>query len=396
MVTRFLDISKSHRKKDDNGFLIITQNPIAKSGVFEYLKSEILPDFKGDDELVKVYRPFEALKKAKDSFANKPIKLTHKWVGDEANTADGAISSEIKADEANGYLIADLIIYNPELIAKIESGEVVELSPAYTGEVLANSGRYDGEDYDFTQSVDCVNHLAVVESGRSGSDLRILDEKPKRKDEKMNLSKFKDELSKLVTKFKDEQGEEETPAVAEDSDVASKLLEIAKSELDDAEKIAKINELLAVKDESCVDEGEKVAEDSEPVAEGDEPVAEDSIDEGENDESQVEAKIAEIVNEAIDKKLSAFQDSLKSEAKKIQDSYAEVSKALGSQFDYSNKSASEIYKLGYELLSGKTLGEGVDAKSAFSVISQMKTPKFADAKPQTQSTSKILAMLEKM
>ena len=67
MVTRFLDISKSHRKKDDNGFLIITQNPIAKSGVFEYLKSEILPDFKGDDGLVKVYRPFEALKKAKDS-----------------------------------------------------------------------------------------------------------------------------------------------------------------------------------------------------------------------------------------------------------------------------------------------------------------------------------------
>ena len=397
MTTRFLDISKSHRKKDDNGFLIITQNPIAKSGVFEYLKSEILPDFKGDDGLVKVYRPFEALKKAKDSFANKPIKLTHKWVGDEANTADGAISSEIKADEANGYLIADLIIYNPELIAKIESGEVVELSPAYTGEVLANSGRYDGEDYDFTQSVDCVNHLAVVESGRSGSDLRILDEKPKRKDEKMNLSKFKDELAKLVTKFKDEQGEEETPVVAEDSDVASKLLEIAKSELDDAEKIAKINELLAVKDESCVDEGEKVAEDSEPVAEGDEPVAEDSIDEGENDESQVEAKIAEIVNEAIDKKLSAFQDSLKSEAKKIQDSYAEVSKALGSQFDYTNKSASEIYKLGYELLSGKTLGDGVDAKSAFSVISQMKTPKFADTKPtQAKSESKILAMLEKM
>ena len=394
MVTRFLDISKNHRKKDDNGFLIITQNPIAKAGVFEYLKSEILPDFKGDDGLVRVYRPFEALKKAKDSFANKPIKLTHKWVGDEANTADGAISSEIKADEANGYLIADLIIYNPELIAKIESGEVVELSPAYRGEVLANSGRYDGEDYDFTQSVDCVNHLAVVESGRSGSDLRILDEKP-RKDEKMNLSKFKDELAKLVTKFKDE-GEE--PVKAEDSDIATKLLEIAKSEMGEAEKIAKINELLSIKDESCVEDSEdepKSVEDNEPV-EDDEPAAVETKDEGEN-ESQVEAKIAEIVNEAIDKKLSAFQDGLKSEAKKIQDSYAEVSKALGSQFDYTNKSASEIYKLGYELLSGKTLGEGVDAKSAFSVISQIRTPKFADTKPtQAKSESKILTMLENM
>lgn len=395
MQTRFLDISKSHRKKDENGFLIITQNPIAKAGVFEYLKSEILPNFEGEDGLVKVYRPFEVLEKAKDSFANKPIKLTHKWVGDEALTADGAISSEIKADKENGYLIADLIIYNPELIAKIESGEVVELSPAYTGEVSATSGRYDGEDYEFTQSVDCVNHLAVVENGRSGSDLRILDELPKRKESKMNLKKFKDELAKLMIKFKDE-GEDEGVKNEDADGVAGKLLEIAKSELDDAEKIAKINELLATKDESCVKDSEDEptkAEDDEPQTQDDEPVK--AEDEGEGEE--VEAKIAEIVNEAIDKKLSAFQDSLKSEAKKIQDSYAEVSKALGSQFDYSNKSANEIYKLGYELLSGRTLGEGVDAKSAFSVVSALKTPKFADTKAQkTSKESKILSMLEKM
>lgn len=394
MVTRFLDISKSHRHKDDNGFLIITQNPIAKAGVFEYLKSEILPDFKGDDELVKVYRPFEALERAKDSFANKPIKLTHKWVGDEANTADGAIASNITADKENGYLIADLIIYNPELIAKIESGEVVELSPAYTGEVTQNSGRFDGEAYDYTQSVDCVNHLAVVENGRSGSDLRILDENPKRKEKTMDLKKFKDELSKLITRFKDEEVQDDEPKeqeTADSADLAAQILAVCGGDLDEAAKIAKINELIGVKDEEPKDEGETKNEDSE-TCEDDEPT--ETQDEG--DDTAVEAKIAEIVNEAIDKKLSAFSDSVKAEQKKIQDSYAEVSRALGSHFDYSNKSASEIYKLGYETLSGKSLGEGVDAKSAFAVLTQLKTPKFADTKPQTKaSDSKIMQMLAK-
>ena len=70
-------------------------------------------------------------------------------------------------------LKADLIIYNPDLIKAIESGEIVELSPAYTGSVEKTNGRYNGEAYAYLQSIGCINHLAVVERGRSGSDLRI-------------------------------------------------------------------------------------------------------------------------------------------------------------------------------------------------------------------------------
>ena len=390
---RFLDISQSHRQKDENGFLIIKENPIAKAGVFEYLKSEILPNFEGEDALVKVYRPFDALLSAKDNFANKPIKLSHLWVGDEAKQADGAIASEIRADEANGYLIADLIIYNPDLIAKIESGEIVELSPAYTGEIQQKAGRFNGEDYEFTQSVECVNHLAVVENGRSGSDLRILDEKPTRKDTTMNLKKFKDELAKFIAQFKDEDAQEQEQKV-EDSDKAAQILAICKGEGEDAEKIAKINELLSTADETCEtqdSEGEKVEDSEGEPTQDNEPTDEPkSEDEGED----VEAKIAELVNEAIDKKLGAFQDAMSKNAKRIQDSYAAVSKALGTHFDYNGKSEAEIYQIGYEALSGQKLAEGVDAKSAFSVISSMKTPKFSDNAPQTPaSDSKILQML---
>ena len=42
----FIDSSLSRRSKDENGFLIIKDNPIAKAGVFDYLLSEIESDVK--------------------------------------------------------------------------------------------------------------------------------------------------------------------------------------------------------------------------------------------------------------------------------------------------------------------------------------------------------------
>ena len=120
LTLKIQDKATSKRSKDSNGFLIIKDNPIAKAGVFDYLLSELKADINADDDrVVKVYRPFDELERIKDSFANKPIKMNHHWVGDETNTADGAIGSIIEADEANGYLRADLIIYNPEIIEKL-------------------------------------------------------------------------------------------------------------------------------------------------------------------------------------------------------------------------------------------------------------------------------------
>lgn len=395
-LTRFLDIANTHRKKDDNGYLIIESNPIAKAGVFEYLKSEILPDFDDksqDDAIVKIFRPFETLEKSASSFANKPIVLSHKWVGDETMQADGAIGSKITLDKENGYLIADLIIYNPELIDKIEKGEIVELSPAYKGSVETSQGRFNGEDYDFIQEVDSVNHLAVVKNGRSGSDLRILDEKPKNEEAKMSkLQKIKDELNKLLASFKDEDVKDENGVQKTEDSLAEKLLEIAGGEGEKGDKIAKINELLAVKDEDDKD----VKDEDKKVDDDDKDSQKVCVDGEDVDLGEIKELVKEAVEEIAGKKIEAFQDSLKTEAKKIQDSYAEVSKFVGA-FDYQGKSADQIYALGYEALSGKTLNEGVDAKSAFAVLADMQKTKFADATPAKEGEkSKILQMLDNM
>ena len=377
---RIQDEKTSKRSKDSNGFLIIKDNPIAKAGVFDYLLSELKQDIEPkDDKVVKVYRPFSELIRVKDSFSNKPIKMHHHWVGDECETADGAIGSNITIDEANEYLRADLIIYNPKLIEAIEKNELVELSPAYTGKEIAENGRYNGEAYEYKQELGEVNHLAVVEIGRSGKDLKIYDSKP-------NIGavmKFKDMFIAKLSKFIDSEIEakaDEAESETQDSDtsveIAKEIISIANKSDDEFaggidEKIEAILTLAKKLNEPLADEtseAEKVAdeeaekEDSEAEAKADEG---ESIAESEINIDEIAEAVAEVVEKVTEQKLKEFADSQRREAKKISDAYAEVKKALGSDFDSKNMGVDEIYKFGYEALSKTTLDKKMDSRTAF-------------------------------
>ena len=376
---RIQDEKTSKRSKDSNGFLIIKDNPIAKAGVFDYLLSELKQDIEPkDDKVVKVYRPFSELIRVKDSFSNKPIKMYHHWVGDECETADGAIGSNITIDEANEYLRADLIIYNPKLIEAIEKNELVELSPAYTGKEIAENGRYNGEAYEFKQELGEVNHLAVVEIGRSGKDLKIYDSKS-------NIGavmKFKDMFIAKLTKFIDseieakaDEGESEEADSDTSAEIAREIISIANKSDDEFaggidEKIEAILTLAKKLNEPLADETsevEKVADeaetqDSEIEAKADEG---ESIAESEINIDEIAEAVAEVVEKVTEQKLKEFADSQRREAKKISDAYSEVKKALGSDFDSKNMGVDDIYKFGYEALSKTTLDKKMDAKTAF-------------------------------
>ena len=381
LTLKIQDEKTSKRSKDANGFLIVKDNPIAKAGVFDYLLSELKQDIEPkDDKVVKVYRPFSELIRVKDSFSNKPIKMNHHWVGDECETADGAIGSNITIDEANEYLRADLIIYNPKLIEAIETNELVELSPAYTGKEIAENGRYNGEAYEFKQELGEVNHLAVVEIGRSGKDLKIYDDKSKLG----AVMKFKDMFIAKLSKFIDSEMEakaDEAESETQDSDtsaeIAREIITIANKSDDDFaggidEKIEailtlakKLNEPLADETseaEKVADEAESEKQDSETEAKQDEG---ESIAESEINIDEIAEAVAEVVEKVTEQKLKEFADSQRKEAKKISDAYSEVKKALGSDFDSKNMGVDEIYKFGYEALSKTTLDKKMDAKTAF-------------------------------
>lgn len=377
---RISDANTSKREKDSNGFLIIKDNPIAKAGVFDYLLSEVFSQVEKDkDKIVRVCREFSNLQANKDLFKGKPIKWEHYWVGKEGETqtADGAIFGDVRADEP--YLKADLIIYNKDLIAKIEAGEVVELSPAYEADIEAGEGSYNGDGYAFKQKLKEVNHLAVVETGRSGSDLRIYDEK--KTEEKMK-TKDKGLIRSLIAKLKDEEAQ-----LQEDSstEAIAKILEISNSEGSDDEKLLGIIEFIkGLSNEAKDEEAEKESETKDEEAEK----------ETQDEEAEVEAKeitlkpdeLVELIEKVTDSKIKKLQDSLNVENKNIAKAYKEVSQALGTSFDFMDKSASEIYKFGYEALTKQKLQDSLDSKSAFIAVSNMKAQKVAQKVVDSAST----------
>lgn len=402
LTLKIQDKATSKRSKDSNGFLIIKDNPIAKAGVFDYLLSELKADISDkDDRVVKVYRPFDELERIKDSFANKPIKMNHHWVGDETNTADGAIGSIIEADEANGYLRADLIIYNPELIEKIEAGELIELSPAYTGEEIDESGRFNGEAYEYKQKLGEVNHLAVVETGRSGKDLKIYDSKSRIGD----FMRFKDKLMSKLSKFLDsELSDEECKAdeALDRREVIREIMAISAKPVDEfeggedekIETIAKLAEKLAYDKTADSDETEQKSDSDEVEQKSDDETAESESQGDKVDIDEVAEAVAEVVEKVTEQKLKEFADSQRKEAKKISDAYAEVKKALGGDFDSSNMSVSEIYQFGYEALSNSKLDKRLDSKTAFLMAvdgkKQVNHHKTADSESVSSNILKLL------
>lgn len=164
----------SHRHKDENGHLIIKDNPIALVGVLPFLRNQI--ESTTSTEVVYVYRSEESLKEAYHMFKDKPIVYNHEWVGKDGdrNNADGHIGSHVYYKDGGVY--GDLIIYNSNLIDKIESGACTQLSAGYSAVVKPGLGKYQDQDYNYSIFYTSVNHLAVVEQGRAGAQLSIKDQ----------------------------------------------------------------------------------------------------------------------------------------------------------------------------------------------------------------------------
>ena len=370
---RIADANTSKREKDANGFLIIRDNPIAKAGVFDYLLSEVFSQVEKDkDRIVRVCREFENLKANKDLFAGKPIKWEHYWVGKEGETqtGDGAIFGEVRADEP--YLKADLIIYNKDLIAKIEAGEVVELSPAYEANIEAIEGSYNGESYSYLQKLKEVNHLAVVEVGRSGSDLRIYDKLREEIIKMKKKVKLKDNgfIKKLIARLKDEDTTQEDSS----AEVIEKIVTIAGGEGSDDEKLLSIIETL----KDFHNESEEVeAKEEEDACKDSEEAEVKEKDEGEAEPKEggeislTAEELTELIEKVTDSKIKKLQDSMHEDSKRVAQAYKEVSSALGTGFDFTNKNANDIYKFGYEMLSKQKLQDSMDAKTAFIAVSNV-------------------------
>ena len=164
---------------DANGFWSIKNNPISKVGVFPYLGKQIDSSLE-PDKVYMVLRPADELfsSEALASFNENPVPLVddHTMLGDEFTPAeqkgiDGVVQN-IRQD--GDKLIGDLSIYSTELKKKIANGKK-DLSMGYFCEYDLTGGEYNGEHYDAIQRNIRSNHIALVDRGRCGHDVRVFD-----------------------------------------------------------------------------------------------------------------------------------------------------------------------------------------------------------------------------
>ena len=168
---------------DFNGFVEIPENPISKSGVFEYLGAEIgAPE---PNKVYKVLRSDEELSRPEtmDSFRGKPFTIAHTMLGDkglavEKKGADGTVGDRLTFKD--GTLYANLHVWTDKIRSfiqqKKDAGEKVELSAGYYAKYDFTPGTWKGKAYDAVQRFITGNHLAALSgAGRCGETVSVLD-----------------------------------------------------------------------------------------------------------------------------------------------------------------------------------------------------------------------------
>lgn len=161
-----------HRIQAEEGYILYTGVPIARTGAQEYGRDEVGLD---GDGVVDVYRDaadvFDPVTIA--SFEGKIVTDEHPPVMlDETNVMDyikGTVHNVRRGNGyENGYLLADLMVYDPQLNEEIRQGKR-EVSCGYYLDYV------EGPDGRIYQKNIRGNHVAIVPKGRAGSRVAIKD-----------------------------------------------------------------------------------------------------------------------------------------------------------------------------------------------------------------------------
>lgn len=175
------DISPN-RSFDAEGRMRVEQSNISKAQVRPYFGREIPGnDVLGlsPDHLYMLLCSPEELEKAAPSFRNLPILEDHIHVTADALPQDmiiGSIGSNVEFHAP--YLTADTIFWKASAIADIETLAKKQFSCAYAFRAEMTPGDYEGVHYDGIMRDMRGNHLALVKTGRAGTDVVVGDSSP--------------------------------------------------------------------------------------------------------------------------------------------------------------------------------------------------------------------------
>lgn len=238
----------------DEGFLIVSDNRLAKAGVMFYRGAEI-----GDadeERIFAVYRPPEELFKHEclDSFKSKPFTYTHPGLVDSTNArtvTSGFTKDDIR--QSVNYMVGSIIILDADAVSDIRAKRAVELSLGYTATFEKSAGTTPaGEHYDYRMSGITGNHVALVERGRNGRDVCVSDSQPQQRGRIMDMTTLVLDgetltipvpVSEMIASLRKQvsDSEEQRTQIVEDREALQAVADKAKEDLDSMQ--AKVDHL---------------------------------------------------------------------------------------------------------------------------------------------------------
>ncbi|QNQ52569.1 DUF2213 domain-containing protein [Serratia liquefaciens] len=266
----------SVRSFDKVGRLQVTKSNISKANVCPYFGREI-PNNEAlgldPDKIYRLWRHPDELKKAAATFNNIPLLNIHipDFPGDPPRESRVGVTHSSAAFDGT-YLTNGLSVWDNSAIAGIETEEQEELSSSYQYVADMTPGATpDGEVYDGIMRDIVGNHVALVETGRAGSDVLVADSLPP---ELKHMSKRKAAAIRATLK----------PLLAQDADLEA---EVRKA-------------LLALDEADKEDEKDKAAEDEEDDELDDKKKK--TAEDAEEDEDDKKKKTADDEDDEEDKK----------------------------------------------------------------------------------------------
>ena len=178
IVTDRITYAITNREITPQGYLKVPGR-VARSGIQQYLASEIGLTDRKPNEIINVYRPPEEVFKDECLYSYDNIDITNDHPDDLVDASSykkvsvGHAISEGKQD--GNFVVVDLLIKDKEAIDEINKGKV-ELSAGYEAEYVPQKGiSEDGKAYDYVQRNIRVNHVALVDKARAGHQAKLFD-----------------------------------------------------------------------------------------------------------------------------------------------------------------------------------------------------------------------------
>lgn len=376
----------SVRSFDGNGRLQVKVSNISKANVCPYFGREIPGAEKLGLDPEKIYRLWrhpDELKKAVATFNNIPLLSIHTpdFPGDPPHESRVGVTHSNAAFDGT-YLTNGLSVWDNSAIAGIETEEQEELSSSYQYVADMTPGTTPtGEVYDGIMRDIIGNHVALVETGRAGSDVLVADSLPP---ELKHMSKRKAAAIRATVK----------PLLAADADI-DEVVRKALLALDEAEKEDEEEQKKKTADDEDEDEDEKEKK-KKPASDSEEDDEEDkkkktADDEDDEDDDKKDDKVSKT---AMDSAIRLAADSATKRAaenfRKVREAEQVVRPLIGDVV--AMDSADDVYRTALEQ-------SGVDIKgvhpSAFPSLVKMAISQKESSRPVIAQDSASISEFEK-